>query len=199
MGEEAGLLQDEPAGVREVVHRRGEPLGVEPLPGEGIPQLGPLAQGEQRLVAPCLLAGAGDLQHLFGSEVGGGEPGRGLGERAVATAVAAEHGERDEDLGRVRHTAPVGQVALSPGQRHELGQRHLQEFGVGKHCGQSRHLMGRSDPDTGRDSVHRPVTPPHYVSHVVSSRFEDELEQLERDGAHPAAPGAGRRAEDGLG
>ena len=66
VGEEAGLLQDEATGVGEVVHRRGEPVVVEPLAGQRVPQLGALAQGEERLVAPGRLAGPGDGQDLLG-------------------------------------------------------------------------------------------------------------------------------------
>ena len=52
VGEEAGLLQDEAAHGGEVVHRRGVALRGQPLRRHGVAQLGPLAQGEEGLVAP---------------------------------------------------------------------------------------------------------------------------------------------------
>ncbi len=128
MGEEAGLLQDELADVGEVVDRRGETIVGQPGLRQRVAQLGSLAQGEERLVTPRLLAGAGDAQHFVGREVGGGQPGRGLGERAIATAVPAQHRERNEHLGRVRHPAAVRLVAHTPGQRHQVRQRHLEEI-----------------------------------------------------------------------
>ena len=163
VGEQAGLLEYEPASVGEVVDRGGEAVVVQPGPGQGIAQLGPLAQGEERLVAPRLPTGAGDGPHLVGSEIGRRQARRGLGEGAVAAAVTAEHGERDEDLGRIGDATPVGLVAHAPGQRHELDQWHLQEIGVGKHQGQSmcpgplrwRRRGGRRRPGPGGRSTRR--------------------------------------------
>ena len=65
------------------------------------------------------------VQDLLGGEVGGGETGGRLGEGAVAAAVAAEHGEGDENLGRVGHPAPIGLVAYTAGQCRQVAQRHL--------------------------------------------------------------------------
>ena len=125
MGEEAGLLQDEATHVDEVVDGGSETVVRQPLLCDWVAQLGTFTQGEEGLVAPGLLAGAGNGQHLVGGEVRGGEAGGRLGEGAVAAAVAAEHGEGDEDLGRVGHPAPVGLVAYTAGQCRQVAQRHL--------------------------------------------------------------------------
>ena len=58
-----------------------------------------LAEGEQRLVTTRRRAAPGDREHLVELEVRRHEMRRRLGERAVAAAVAAQHRERDEDLG----------------------------------------------------------------------------------------------------
>ena len=99
VGEQAGLLHHEAAHGGEVVHRRGVALRGQPLRRHRVAQLGPLAQGEEGLVAAGRLPGLGDGQHLLGEEVGRGDAGRCLGEGAVAAAVAAQHGQRNEDLG----------------------------------------------------------------------------------------------------
>ena len=63
---------------------------VEPGPGHRIAVLGPLAQGEQGLVAAGGGTGPGDGQDLVGGQIGRRQPGRRLGEGAVAAAVATE-------------------------------------------------------------------------------------------------------------
>ena len=60
VGEQAGLLQHESAHRSEVVNRGRVPLGGEPVARDRVAQLGPLAEREQRLVAPGIAAGAGD-------------------------------------------------------------------------------------------------------------------------------------------
>ena len=71
--------------------------------------------------------GPGDVQDLVEGEVGRGQAGRGLGEGAVAAAVPAEHGEGDEDLGRVGDPVAHGPVPHLAGGRRQLGR-----------CGQRR-------------------------------------------------------------
>ena len=138
VGEQAGLLQDEAAHGGEVVHRRGVALSGQPLGRHGIAQLGPLAQGEEGLVAAGRLPGLGDGEHLFGQEVRGGDAGRCLGEGAVAALVAAEHGQRNEHLGREGDPPAVRPVAHDAGQRGQVVEGCGEEIGVGEHCGQSR-------------------------------------------------------------
>ena len=72
-------------------------------------------------------------EHLVGGEVRGGEAGRRLGEGAVAAAVAAQHGERNEDLGREGDAPAVCAVAHHPGQRGQVGERGVEDVGVGEH------------------------------------------------------------------
>ncbi len=138
VGEQARLLHHEAAHVGEILDRRRVSLRLEPLARRRVAQLGALAQGEERLVAPGLASGAGDGEDLLGGEVRRGEAGRRLGEGAVAAAVAAEHGERHEDLGGEGDPAPVRPVAHDPGQGRELGQGGAEQIGVGEHVGQSR-------------------------------------------------------------
>ena len=145
VGEEAGLLQDEATHLGEVVDRGCMAVGGEPVPCHGIAQLGPFAQREECLVAPRVTSGPGDGEHLLGGEVRRVEAGRRLGERAVAAAVAAQHGERDEHLGGVGHASPVRAVSHHPGQRGQVGERRIEDVGVGEHCGQSR--ASRREPD----------------------------------------------------
>ena len=82
---------------------------------------------------PAALPGLGDGQHLLGEEVGRGDAGRRLGEGAVAAAVAAQHGQRNEDLGRVGDPAPVRAVAHDAGQRGQVVEGRAEEIGVGEH------------------------------------------------------------------
>ena len=52
--QQAGLLQHPPRHRDQVVHRRGVPVGGQPVARLGVPVLRGLTQGEQRLVAPRL-------------------------------------------------------------------------------------------------------------------------------------------------
>ena len=60
-----------------------------------------------------------------GDRYGDGEAGRRLGEGAVAAAVAAQHGEGDEDLGGVGDPGPVGPVPHLAGGDGELLVRRV--------------------------------------------------------------------------
>ena len=136
--EQAGLLQDEPAHLGEVVDRRRVTVRGKPVPRHGIALLGPFAKGEERLVAPGGPAGARDGQHALGRQVRRFEPRRGLGEGAVAATVTAQHGQRDEHLRGEGHPSAVRFVAHTTGQRGEVGERRVEEVGVGQHRSQSR-------------------------------------------------------------
>ena len=59
---------------------------------------------------------------LLGREERGVELGGRLGEGAVVAVIPAEHGQRDEDLARVRDDVAVTQVAQRGRLRHETGQ-----------------------------------------------------------------------------
>ncbi len=138
VGQEAGLLQDEAARLGEVVHRGRVAVGGEPVARHRVAQLGPFAEGEERLVAARSAPGAGHREDLIGRQVGRGEASRGLGERAVAAAVPAQHRQRNEDLGREGDPAPVCAVTHDAGQLGQFGEWGAEEVGVGEHRGQSR-------------------------------------------------------------
>jgi len=103
---------------------------VEPAARRRVAQLGALAQGEQRLVAARRQAGPGDVDDLVVRQVGVGEARRGLGERAVAAAVLAEHRERDEDLGGVGHPVAVVAVPDLGGLGHHLVEVEAEQVGA---------------------------------------------------------------------
>ena len=127
VGQQAGLLEHGGAGRGQVVDGRGVAVVGQPLGGGRVAVLGALAQGEERLVAAGGPSGPGDVEDLVEREVGRLQPGRGLGEGAVAAPVAAQHGQRDEDLGREGHPGAEGRVAHGGRPGHELGQRGGQQ------------------------------------------------------------------------
>jgi hypothetical protein len=105
VGEQAGLLEHEDGHGADVGERGVVPLLVEPLLRLGPAVLRSVAEGEQRLGATELTALAGDLEDLVGGEVRrlpvAGEVARCGDEGAVVTPVAAQPGDRYEDLGGV--------------------------------------------------------------------------------------------------
>ena len=135
VGEQAGLVQHQAAHGGEVLHRRGVAVPGQPLGRHRVAVLGLLAQGEQRLVAAPAGTGTGDGQHLLRGQVGRVEPGRGLGEGAVAAAVAAQHGEGDEHLGGVGDPGAVGPVPHDPGRGRQLVGRQFEEVASVVHGG----------------------------------------------------------------
>ena len=80
-----------------------------------------IAEGKERLVAAGLGTSARDSEHLISTHVRSLAFARRLRERAVVADVAAEHGQRNEDLGR------VGDRDLAP--RPELLRRLENVFG----------------------------------------------------------------------
>ncbi len=127
VGEEAGLLEDGRARGGQVLDGRGVAVVGQPRGGRRVAVLGGLAQGEEGLVASGGPSRPGDVEDLVEGEVGRRQPGRGLGERAVAAPVPAQHGQGDEDLGGEGHPGAEGQVAHVGRPGHELGQRGGQE------------------------------------------------------------------------
>ena len=130
MGQQAGVLDDRLAGSREIVHGGTEPVLVQPLASNRISVLGELAEGEQGLMATGLGPGAGDGQDLVDGQVRGGDLGWGLGEGAVAAAIPAQAGQRDEDLRR------VGQPNLMSAHHcpHLLGHGAWLHMASGQQC-----------------------------------------------------------------
>src|SRR3546814_12190208 len=92
VGEQAGLVEHQLAHRGEVLDRRGVAVLGQPLGGDRVAVLRALAEGEEGFVAAGLCAGPGDGPHLPRAEVGRLEACLGLGEGAVSTTVAAEHG-----------------------------------------------------------------------------------------------------------
>ena len=109
--QEPGLLDHPDRDRAHVVERGRVAARRQPLAGDRVAVLGPVAQGEQRLLAALPPAGLGDRDDLLRREEGRVELGRRLGERAVVAVVAAEHGERDEDLARIGDDLAVAEVA----------------------------------------------------------------------------------------
>ena len=180
VGEQAGLVQHQAAHGDEVVDGRRVAVLVQPLACGGVALLGPLAEGEEGLVAARLGAGPGDGEHLVGRQVGGLDPGRGGGEGAVAATVAAQPGEGDEDLRGVGHPSSVGQVP----HRGGLGQQVLEgpvEQLVRRHArNPTDHPRGRcacKQPVTGRTSDSRPL-PCEGANGSPEHRAEREVQLL---------------------
>ncbi len=143
VGEQARLVDDGPARGHQVVDGRGVAVVGKPLAGRRVAVLGSLTQGEQGLVAARRPAGPGDRQHLVEREVGRLHAGRGLGEGAVAAPVAAQHGERDEDLGGEGHPVAVGVAPDLAGLFLQRRQREVEQpLGVGG-SGDRRHRRCR--------------------------------------------------------
>ena len=94
---------------------------VQPVPGLVPAVLRLVAQGEQGLLAAQVRALAGDVEHLVRFQVQVVQPVRDGRERAVAAAVPAQPGQRDEDLAGVGDDAWA--VWRPPGRRPWSGWR----------------------------------------------------------------------------
>ena len=149
VGEQPGLLDHGAARRGQVGHRGGIAVVVKPLPGGRIPVFGAFTQGEQGLVTTGVPPGPGDGQYLVEREIGGGHPGRGLGEGAVATAVPAQHGERDEHLRGEGDPVAMGRVADAAGLLLKHRHRHVHQPG-GRPSGVGHRPLRRLGPRGGR-------------------------------------------------
>ena len=134
VGEQAGLVEHQLRHRHEIVD--GGRVAVLGQPGlrRGVAQLGPLAQREQRLVAAGAGSGRRDRDDLFRREIRGLYVRRRLGERAVAAFVAAQHGERDEDLGRIGDAIAETRVTNRTRLSHEVVERPLQQLARRRRC-----------------------------------------------------------------
>ena len=121
--EQAGLLQDADRHRPDVGQGVVVAPGVQPFAGLVPAVFRLVAQGEQGLLAAELPAGLGDGHHVLRSEERRVELGRRLGERAVVAVVPAQHGQRNEDLARVRDRAAVAEVAQPGGDLQQLAER----------------------------------------------------------------------------
>ena len=86
------------------------------FPRGAIAQFRLVAEREQRFLAPGLLSGLRDGDHLIDRKIGLYAFARRVRESAVMADVAAKLGERDEDLARIGQRAPMRSVA-PPGSR----------------------------------------------------------------------------------
>ena len=132
--QQAGLLQHPDGHRPDVGQRVVVAAGVQPLPRLPPAVLGPVAEGEQSLLAAEGSAPAGDVQHLVRGQVGALQPAGHGDECAVAAPVPAEPGEGDEHLARIGDDAgaPGGResrVADPAGVRQQRGQL----FAAGMH------------------------------------------------------------------
>ncbi len=109
VGEHPGLCRDQPGHVGDVGERRCVAVLVEPRARLRPAVFGPVAEREQRLLAPECRALPRDLQHLFGAHVHRllllQQLTGGVDEHAVVAAVAAQGRQRHEHLARVRDDA----------------------------------------------------------------------------------------------
>ena len=109
--QQPGLLQHPDPHGAHIGQGRVVATFVEPLPGLRPPRLGPVAQGEQRLLTTEFGAPSRDIDDLIGLEVhtpaGGLKLARHRDERAVVADISAEVGDRDEHLARVGHRQPT--------------------------------------------------------------------------------------------
>ena len=132
VGQEAGPREHEPGDFAEVGQRRRVAERRELVAGDTVAALGLVAEGEERLGASRRPPGLGDGEDILGRQVGALAPPRRMGEGAVVADVAAELGQRDEDLPRIGHDRAEALVA---------------EF-------------GRDRPSAGRDRRSRRATAP---------------------------------------
>ena len=155
--EQAGLLQDPDGHGPDVGQRVVVAVRVQPLPGLRPARLRLVAQGEQGFLAAEGGTVRGDPQHLVRRQVRALQPPGHRHERAVTAAVAAQPGQRDEDLARVGDDAgPArrGQPAVPgpAGVAEQFGQ--LVPAGVQQH-GRLGGIQGLAVPGPGQRPAHR--------------------------------------------
>ena len=143
VGQEPGLVEHELCHVVQVVHRGVIAVGAQPVRRHFVAQLGPLAQGEEGLVAAGARTLPGDREDLVGRHVRLLEARGRLGERAVAALVAAQHGERDEDLRGEGDPGAVGRVAHCACTGHEVPERGVDEIIDERVVGRGEQLFAR--------------------------------------------------------
>ena len=109
--QQAGLLQDADGHGPHVGQGVVVAVRVQPFFRLVPSLLRPVAEGEQGFLAAQFGALAGDVEDLVGLQVQAVQPVRHGRERAVAAAVPAQPGQRDEDLARVGDDrGPVGRL-----------------------------------------------------------------------------------------
>ena len=111
VGQKARLFENEPRAALDVLDRRLAAELAQLLLGDLVPKLGLVPEREERLTAPRCGAGASDCQHLVHAHESPLPAPRRTREGAVAAHIAAERGQRNEDLRRVRDERPASQPA----------------------------------------------------------------------------------------
>ncbi len=136
VGQEPALGEHERAHRPQVSERGPVSHPAEEVAVLGEERLGLVAEGEERLLRPEALAGLGEGQDLLGRHREGAGLARVLPERAVPAVIAAERGQRDEDLGREGDAPPAASV---PERRRRgeqvgepLGRRVEQRLGLAR-------------------------------------------------------------------
>ena len=114
MRQQPGFAQHQPGHLGEVGEGGLVAEPVERLARRGVAQFRLVAQGEQSLMAAGLGSGAGDRQHLLGAQINRlAEAGR-MGKGAVMAHVAAQLGQRDENLGRIGYEPAMSARRAGP-------------------------------------------------------------------------------------
>ena len=125
--QQAGLAQHQAAHRGQILDRGSVAERGQRIARRGVAQLRLVTQGEQRLGAARRLARAGDGEDLIGRQVGRLAGARPFGEGAVMADVAAQMGQRNEDLARIRDQPAVALIAQPRRVRHQLRKlRHDQ-------------------------------------------------------------------------
>ena len=120
MRQQGGFTQDQRCCRRDIVQRAGIPARRQPFACRTIARLGPVAEREQRLAAPCGLPRTGDRQHLFKVKKCRRHFAGTLRKGAVMAHIAAQFCQRD------KHFARISDNRAMPGQRQRFGLCHQQ-------------------------------------------------------------------------
>ncbi len=126
MRQQPGLGHHRTAHLGEVGDGAGESQRGQRLGGGAVAQLRLVAEREEGLLAAGGRAGTGNGEDLVLHEVGRAARTRPLGKGAVMADVAAELGERDEDLARIGDEPRMGGIAQRRRLRHQRRQRQGQ-------------------------------------------------------------------------
>ena len=168
MRQQPGLAQHQRAHRGEIGDRRFVAERLQCVARRLVSQLRLVAQREQRLGATGGRAGAGDGEHLVGREVDRLARARHLRERAVVTDVAAEFGERNENLARIGNQPAMRGIAQGRGFCYQFGQRRVEPLPYRLPTGR-RHGLS-SPPAEGRNVVAGRALPSPVSSRMVSHR-----------------------------
>ena len=132
MGEKTGLIEDQLRHCGDVINRGCVAVFSEPLSGHWIAIFRSFGESKERLVATHTRTSNSESTHLSGRQIRRFEACRRLSKCAVAAAIPAEHGERDEHLRRICHPDAECLVSNRPGFGHQLFEwgvqpRHLRD------------------------------------------------------------------------